>query len=365
MGTINEALEAYGLTKRPAFGYMRCLNTGLGDVVCHACVEACPQHIYPDVKNKKPDFRSCLDCGACAAPCPALAIRPSVGSVRRFLKALSGGSPVELACAKEEGSWPLQPERLDALSWEQLALAALKGELVISLRPCADCPEQRCKEQLLARLDRVRRCLGDELFFDRVRLLEQGEAYSPRTREISRRELFGLFRQLDTELSLKLLPEWSEKDPPELFYRAMLRDELNKLREELGKDRALRPVLPLPAFNEHCYRCGTCVQQCPSQALKLLPSADGQSFTVAIEAWRCSGCGKCVRACKEKAIDGLRELRVPHLGAVALKRCPVFLCTSCGKPRKPGDEDGLCGFCRMRKQAAERAAARKRGEIKP
>jgi len=58
---------------------------------------------------------------------------------------------------------------------------------------------------------------------------------------------------------------------------------------------------------------------CPEKALVVQPGDNGTKL-MTVEAWKCTSCGKCVKACSKKAINGMSELGVPHLGKVLLKR---------------------------------------------
>lgn len=357
MDSLSEVLERdYGVGRNPGYDYARCLWSGTDGKPCHDCAGICPEGVLPDVKAKKPDYVKCSKCGLCAAVCPARAIAPPEIRVRSFLRALASDEALSAACAQEEGRFSLRLDCLAALSWEEIACAALKSGLVLSLRRCADCPEKEAYARLMDSLEQARRFLGDDTFFARVQLLEAGDDYAPQSGRLSRRELFGFYKKLDPERANRLLPAFDrKKDSPALLYRALLRELVQEKRDaaEGGKPRY---VLPLPSVNERCYDCGVCVRACPSRALSFRKSADGGSFLAVVEAWRCTACGRCVSACREQALNAPAPMQLTQLGPVSVGRCEALLCSVCGKPRKPSDEDGLCGFCRMRKKAAERAA---------
>lgn len=357
MDSLSEVLERdYGISRNPGYDYSRCRWSGTGGTPCHECAAACPEGVFPDVKAKKPDYAKCSKCGLCAAVCPTRAIAPPELRVRSFLRALASDETLSVGCTCEEGRFSLHLDCLAALSWEEIACAALKNGLVLSLRPCGDCPEKERYARLLEALENARRFLGDKTFFERVQLLEAGDEYAPQSGRISRRELFSFYKKLDPERANRLLPEWDKKqNGPALIYRALLRD-LVRDRRAAAEGEKPRYVVSLPSVNERCYDCGVCVRACPDRALSFRKSADGKSFRAVVEAWKCTACGRCAAACHEKAIPGIGDMQVTQLGPVSVGRCDVLLCSVCGKARRPSDEDGLCGFCRMRKKAAERAA---------
>ena len=363
MEELSSLLEkTYGLGRTPGYDYSRCLWSGTSGTACHACAQACPEGVLPDVKAKKPDFARCTKCGFCAAVCPPRAISPPQIRVRQFMRALASDETLSVGCLRDEGSWTLRPDCLAALSWEEIACAALKNSVVLSLRSCRGCPQRDNYSRLLDSLDHARQFLGDDFFFDRIQLLEEGDEYTGGGSQISRREFFSLYKKYDPERASRLLPPREKaEDSPALFYRALLK-QLVQVRRETSEGEKPGYTVMLPKVSARCYNCGVCVRACPSRALSFRQSEDGGSFLAVVEVWKCTACGRCGQSCKEKAITELQPVRVTQLGPVAVGRCSVVLCSSCGKPRRPSDEDGLCSSCRMRKKVAERARAAKESE---
>ena len=176
MDTLSDLLEqGYGLGRNPVYEYSRCRWSGTGGTECHACVQACPEGVFPDVKAKKPDYDKCSKCGLCAAACPTRAIAAPQIRVRQFLRALASDEAMSVGCLHDESHFTLRLDCLAALSWEEIACAALKNGVVLSLRACPTCPKRDHYARLMDSLEQVRRFLGDDFFFDRVQLLEEGD----------------------------------------------------------------------------------------------------------------------------------------------------------------------------------------------
>ena len=74
---------------------------------------------------------------------------------------------------------------------------------------------------------------------------------------------------------------------------------LRRLALEAGYSSPLETVTVDPAL---CAGCGTCVEVCPYDALRLEPWGTAQVSTV--DHNRCMGCGACVAVCPNKAIGG-------------------------------------------------------------
>ncbi|MDD1752054.1 MAG: 4Fe-4S binding protein [Methanotrichaceae archaeon] len=56
--------------------------------------------------------------------------------------------------------------------------------------------------------------------------------------------------------------------------------------------------MPAKVNREECVSCGTCVDECPEEAIAL---DDEEIATVNPE--KCTECGKCVEACPSSAIN--------------------------------------------------------------
>lgn len=342
--------ENYQMGSRPVFDGRHCVNAGALGVSCDRCTKLCPEGIYPDGRSKHPDFTKCVRCGICSASCPSAAITPVDTRVRAFMMALAKRDRISVGCPLDEERWSLQLDCLAGLSWEQVACAALRNGIILSVRKCGDCPRRGCAEQIAGTLDRVRRFLGEGLFSEAVTVLEPGDPYTYGGAEISRRELLTFFRHIPLDEALDLLPELGESGRGSLFYRGLLRDLVQERYASASREKRERFCVELPLVNDRCYGCGLCVRQCPEKALDIRKGEE--SFAVTVDVWRCTACGICADVCREKAIDGTGGMTVPHLGRVIAKKCRVYRCTDCGKIRKPGSPDGLCDLCRIRRQTA-------------
>ncbi|HAL45489.1 MAG: ferredoxin [Planctomycetes bacterium GWF2_42_9] len=53
----------------------------------------------------------------------------------------------------------------------------------------------------------------------------------------------------------------------------------------------------MPTVNEHCNKCGQCVDACPAGAIQITEDQ------VIIDADNCVECGFCIDECPQKAIE--------------------------------------------------------------
>ncbi len=351
--------SSYYIQAVPTYLAMRCSDRKTNGRDCSICADVCPVGIYPVGKRKRPDWTNCLKCGICSATCPDRCLTPPAPRVDNFLIAVGKSGEMSIACAEDSAVMSLGVSCLAAVSWEQMAYAALTKGLVISLNACDSCPRENFKALIRENLDKLRFFLGDELFSRKVTVLEHGAPYEPTDTGMSRRELFNIFKNLPLDKAIRALPEApSQSSDAGLFYRAMLRDAVQALADQAEKAPADRegkkPEKPrfrmrLPVFSDKCFNCNTCTFTCPQKALKILQQ--GEYLIPTVEAWRCNGCEICVRSCRFHALDGLAPMRITTLGRVALRRIKAYPCASCGKPRPADAEEGLCSSCLARTRA--------------
>lgn len=353
MYTIKERLEGeYGIGRVPQYLANRCSARKAKGADCTVCASICPQNIYPYGKRKRPVWDQCIKCGLCAASCPARCITPPADRMNAYLMAVVKRCVLTVGCAAEENAYHLSLHCAAAISWEQLACAALRGGVVLSLRLCGQCGRTYEFNQIQENLKRLAFFLGGEVYAQKVKVLtEERESFQEMEETVSRRELLHFVGNMPLDKAFAALPQMEDKRDSGLFYRAMLRDAVDAVKKEAeGETRKFGMLLP--KFNENCYNCGYCVKSCPNGALKILNSGD--SFTVAVDAWKCTGCGICQNICRSGGITGIVPAKVSQLRAVALGRFPHHLCAQCGNPIPRDSGSGLCGVCLSRKQREER-----------
>jgi len=359
MESLQQQLAAnYSITELPSYIASRCLDRKTHGGDCSVCTEVCPVMAYPEGKRKRPDYKDCIKCGICSAHCPARCIAPPAVRADRFLMALGKAGELSISCDEDDATvLSLHVSCLAALSWEQLACAAISKGLVISLNACEKCPREGFKALIHETLEKLRFFLGEEMYAAKVKILENGAPYVPENTGMSRRDLLQFFRHMPLDEATQTLPDPLVKQESGLLYRAMLRDAVRdaaaKVPEETPKPRY---HMALPVFTDACYGCNTCALTCPHKALKFITRGD--TLIPTVEPWRCIDCTVCVNGCPVHAITKVAPMKVSSLERVALKKIPLYYCESCGKPRPKDAERGLCKSCLKKALAAERAAAK-------
>ena len=360
MESIQEQLAlSYSIKDLPTFISSRCLDRKTGGGDCSVCAEVCPVMAYPEGKRKRPDYKDCIKCGICSAHCPARSIAPPAVRVDRFLMALGKAGELGISCDEDDSTvLSLHVSCLAAISWEQLAMAAISKGLVISLNACGKCTREGFKALIKENLTRLREFLGDDLYAQKVKVLENGTPYVPENTGMSRRDLLQFFRHMPIDEATQTLPDPLDQRDSGLFYRAMLRDAVKDAAAKAAEGTAKpRYRMTLPVFTDNCYGCNACALTCPQKALKFVTSGD--TLIPTVEPWRCIDCPVCASTCKVGGITKTAPMKVSSLDRVALKKIPLYYCATCGKPRTKDSERGLCTSCLRKAKALERSEALK------
>jgi NAD-dependent dihydropyrimidine dehydrogenase PreA subunit len=354
MDTIKELLSGrYGIERTPRYIADRCTARKTNGNACTACADICPQQIYPYGKRKRPVWDQCLKCGLCASACPARCITPPADRINAYLLSVVKRRPLTIGCDREEHACRISVRCAAAVSWEQLACAALREGVALCLYSCAQCDGGQGFRLIQDNLNRLRFFLGEERYAQKVAVwTDKSEPVHETEETISRRELFHFIGDLALDKAYAALPDMEDSRSSGLFCRAILRDAADA--ESGGKFGMF-----LPKFNERCYDCGYCIRACPNGALQTLDADD--SFCIAVEPWKCTGCGICWKICRAGGITGIFPAQVPHLRQIALGRFPRHLCVRCGTPiPRTGDE--LCSACLSRERRGNRICAEPNSE---
>lgn len=355
--TVNAEKQVLSVWKgRPAFSPESCINRRQRRCTCTVCTELCPRGVFSLKAGENLRWDSCIDCGLCVSLCPTRCLTPSPSGQRALTEGLSLEHPAVYVCREGERPGAQRVRCLAAVPWELLAFLALHTEVVLDTGRCANCEHPDwagCVEEQLALLQEF---LGEERFESRVRLLKDGEAYTPpeepegEEREVSRRGLFaGIGRRAAKGLvraAEKRLPLLSDAEEEPMQYRRALARAVQKEQQRAKEAGETAPDygVRLPRFTVNCYGCGVCEKLCPRQAIEIGPETDG-SRLIFLTPWKCTGCGLCLRVCPHGGIAEMHTVSVPKLTQLALVRVPSASCERCGCPIPPGSAPPLCPSC--------------------
>lgn len=276
-----------------------CLNEIQRKHPCSNCTDSCPQGIA--VHEEAPDWSSCTNCDLCVTACPTQAMRMSgsrMDGMRSFMDSSSG--LVVFSCDRVEacGGPEMRVACLGSLPWEQVAMAALDGRVVLRTSACKHCPQDELRERTRGLIEELKRFFGIDEFRRRIlpRIPEDADvdgSAAERRRAFAgiaatvRRGASNLVNADDgqgTAASVEGAPDAaaSPNEPaggalanrrPDLSYgRAML---VERLMAAPADERLAVSWLTL-IEDGNCRGCGICANMCPHHALSLrIPELDG------------------------------------------------------------------------------------------
>jgi len=345
--------------ERPIFTAAYCLNRAQRKYTCTICNELCPDKVFSLKAGEPLKWESCRGCGLCVSACPSACFAPSVSMQNTLTEDLDLNRSVSFSCFEEDTLCDKTVECLAGVPWELLAVLALHTRVYLCTGSCAECDKKERVDVLEQNVAALRDFLGEELYNDRVRLLEKGESVPDEGNESTgeaktRREVFSDVKSSLTKglykITVKKLPFLADTDRDGLQYRKMLANTVLQRRKEAREAEPDKTIplptygLSLPEFNAACWGCEICSRICPHKALEFRDEGSGKKL-VYIDTLLCKGCGLCARLCPEHGMNGIRTVHVPYLAKLPLVRVNGASCIKCGSPVRPGDNNGLCPTC--------------------
>jgi len=321
-----------------------CLNGS--SPTCTKCYDVCPAQAIrfaPDDGHTPSlpqlDESACTGCAACIPICPSDAIRhASVKPAEMVRQAIQltqqGKTALHVACsAADKGDADLTLPCHAA--WSPMLLASLAAEGVRTLYPdglaaCSDCPMQHgaaIMEQVEKDYATLNRALGIKLTIVHQRMqaappLTHATSTEPKRRAFFRNLLPSITQSAalaSAQITLAAQKVNQKSHDKRAATPSLLPVILQLFLRALPKlQSSFTPIPPLPSLplgaiqaDARCTACGTCVAQCPSQALHLKPF--GQQMVLEFRADACIGCGRCVHQCSEQALEMLPSIAFPAI----------------------------------------------------
>lgn len=330
--------------ERPVLQPKRCLNSKQGKAKCTACVELCPEHVIRLPEKGAADWDKCLNCGICAAACPAQAISFPTAQQRQLYQMLHDGQQTHvLGCERAEGETQSSVLCLAAYPWESIAALALVGRVELVRGDCAACPHAEKQPFYEQTLELVEGFLGTERFAARVTLRAPEEKGSG---GVSRREL--LAKMMPGKAKKTAQAQTMKCSTDGQILRAMLLETVKR-----APDKTRSCNWRAPAVTEACSGCGICERMCPAQAIRI-QEQEGQWYAVCTPVL-CTDCGICELVCAESAIQGTEPVALQAEQFHKVYPLKAESCKGCGVAVRQGEE--LCARCKARKQKRGKAMA--------
>ncbi len=343
MGLILDVAMRNLTEDHPQIDLRRCVNGNQKRLECRACMKICPKHVYDPAQKTPPKWDECQNCGLCVSACPTRCIAPSAVNVKRHMLLSESAGSLMISCTRSAVSVGHKEACLALLPWEFLGDLALAGRLSLDLSPCENCPHADCKALLAKQLEQLRRFLGEERYaahVDERPDIRQEDVQSG----VNRRDFFKSIVRSGKKTTALVVQEAGGESADGFVYRRRLVKRVKDFSEEQNGFSML-----LPWFSEKCHGCGLCMTLCPNQAIEISGEQDGKRGII-VNPQRCTGCGVCQAICLDGGVEEICAVRLKTLDRALMARVNSSSCAECGRAVPPGQSDGLCIACRLRRK---------------
>ncbi|NLB88268.1 MAG: 4Fe-4S dicluster domain-containing protein [Syntrophomonadaceae bacterium] len=346
----------------------RCLNRQHYSVECKHCVSNCPGQALV-LSNRRIYFipENCLGCGLCFADCPTQVFGSkqwdettivSVIQERGFLvtRFFCGNHSTPYLNKDEKGKGAIQvPTCLSSISkgaWYDIGLIT---SVELLLDECEQCSMKDCIKRLNINIETALEWLissGHTPEFSYIDYIDNVEktkrkknyqATATGLKVTSRRDLFlsligkvnesvrGINSPEDTvddKKKMNLLPDWQKR--------------LEESFQNNYKEGGFPAFWPSIEISEDCVVCGTCVNYCPTQALKI--EVQENVCTYSFISGHCLDCRICMLCCPTQSITRDRNRNETPFIPQDIHKVSIGECRQCGAYTRL-DELRLCFWC--------------------
>lgn len=284
----------------------RCVRHRCKRNECSRCIHACQAGaITWSEQGLSVDPARCTQCLRCLAVCPTAALRPPEYSLWQVLNDLAAHPDAVLGCEKNPGS--TKHARFSCLGCmshpEMLLLFALvfTEGIQFDLTHCSNCPNNHTLASIHAA-----HAFAERLFPDhKVRLVTEEKDLNYQPASLSRRELFGFFRERSSRTAAIMVERlqtcakarsYGDKQVPlerTLLLRAM--DALPSLKQVEIAEQVFGKI----TFTSQCTTCGSCVGVCPTGAID---AEENNGAKLSFDPRFCVGCGSCEAFCRKPGV---------------------------------------------------------------
>ncbi len=284
----------------------RCVRHRCNRNACSHCVDVCQaEAIAWTEQGLSVDSSRCTQCLSCLAVCPTAALRSPELSLLQVLTDLAAHPDPVLGCLRSSGS--KTHAHFSCLGYlgnpELMLLFALvfADGVQCDLTHCEQCPNQHILQNVSTAHARVEALLPD----NKVRLIRNNADLHYRPGSLSRRELFGLFRERSSRTAAVMVrrlqvsaetQSYGSKQVPlvrTLLLKAMA--SLPPLKQIQVADEVSGEI----RYTPECTACGRCVGVCPTGALD---PVETEHQPPAFIAKFCVHCGTCAAFCRHQGV---------------------------------------------------------------
>jgi ferredoxin len=301
----SHALKALTPQGAVTVDHSRCVRHRCKRNECRLCLDVCPvDAITWDEQGLQVSAQGCTQCLRCLSVCPTAALQSPEFSLWQMFADLAGHECPVLGCSHHPGvKSHAQLACLGLLAHPELMLLlglVFKEGVQINLTCCEDCPNGHIQDGVHAAQDRLKSLLPDH----KVTLARGRDRLNYQPASLSRRELFGLFRERSTRTATVMVERLKASSRSQSYGSKqvpLLRTMLLKALEMMPEIRpqVCEQLFGQISFTETCTACSGCVGVCPTGAID---PAEDKSCPVFDQAL-CVACGSCQAFCRKQGVQ--------------------------------------------------------------
>ncbi|RLB68001.1 MAG: hypothetical protein DRH08_02235 [Deltaproteobacteria bacterium] len=285
----------------------RCVRHRCKRNKCSQCLDVCQvRAITWEEHGLQVSSNLCTRCLRCMSICPTAALQsPELSLLQVFTDLAAQQEPV-LGCTHQTDSKAhTRLPCLGALANTELmllfALVFVEG-VQVNLTCCQDCPNGHILEGVHAAHNRLTGFMPGH----KVKLVYEQESLEYQSSSLSRRELFGFFRERSKRSAMVMAERLHVNSKMHSFGSKqvpLVRTMLLKVMETMSEAQqqwVSGQLFGQVSFASTCTACGGCVGVCPTGAIE---SADEDKHPPTFNRDLCVECGSCQAFCRKQSVQ--------------------------------------------------------------
>ena len=302
----SHALKALTPQTAVAVDHSRCVRHRCKRNECSQCLDVCPVGAATwEEHGLQVSSNLCTRCLRCLSVCPTAALQSPELSLLQVFSDLAKHPNSVLGCNHSPDiKTHAQFSCLGFLAHPELMLLlalVFRGGVQINLTCCEGCPNGHILDDVHGAHDQLGTLLPDH----KVALIRDLDKLKYKPPSLSRREVFGFFRESSTRTAMVMV----ERLQVSSKVRSYGSKQVPQVRTMLLKAMETLPEIQWPvaeqlfgqiAFTETCTACGGCVGVCPTGAID--PSDEDKASPV-FDQTLCVSCGSCQAFCLKQGVQ--------------------------------------------------------------
>ncbi len=349
-----------------------CVRAASKESTCTLCEVICPTEAIK-ITEMLPSINlsECVGCGGCVGVCPTEALKLDEFSVTEFFFEFAAEEENLLSCRK---NLPC----ISVLNVEHLiALASLKGELLLDMGHCSGCAvASTCEPQIRANAEEADYLLEAMEIDGSVTLkdIRYEEDASQNEQKSGRRGFFGAFTLKNAVKVKSDFEREVEVATDERLEHTLGSEDIQKMRNKGISDKrkllftALKRVEKPSTYHvvdanelsftsqklldaDSCTACQMCYRVCPTGAL----SSDMKNSKIDFDPLMCVKCHLCHDVCEPECLTLSDSYSIKEFFEPVIQRLATFKirqCDECGTPYAALKGKRLCYRCEIEEQEA-------------